>query len=293
MKFYCRCEIRLQPGSWVHVAGEDKAAEKGHSPLVALQPDFPWMQIKEALTREPFMDARHEGSEEVLALMDNHEIIDVAPVIAKTKLVLAEMVESVEVEVGENLRREVADRKTQAGGDSEQAFIAWQVVPEFHLTPTFAADKGIVQDKGATEGEDSLAVGVWIHAPQEAFQQVHEEGPADVHEKALDVELEHPGLAPVVRRALADKVQYPPDAEVRALSDAAGIAVIDKRFFKIGVEPVDEDVMDNAVSEACGKDFSFDGLFDDEYSGWAGLPRLRIQFLPQRDQVAFEINLKG
>ena len=151
------------------MAGEDKAAEKGHSPLVALQPDFPWMQIKEALTREPFMDARHEGSEEVLALMDNHEIIDVAPVIAKAKLVLAEMVESVEVEVGENLRREVADRKTQAGGDSEQAFIAWQVVPEFHLTPTFAAEKGIVQDKGATEGEDSLAVGVWIHAPQEAF----------------------------------------------------------------------------------------------------------------------------
>ena len=97
----------------------------------------------------------------------------------------------------------------------------------------------------------------------------------------------------MVHRALADKALYPPDAEVRALSDAAGIAVIDKRFFKIGVEPVDEDVMDNAVSEACGKDFSFDGLFDDEYSGWAGLPRLRIQFLPQRDQVAFEINLKG
>jgi len=53
--------------------------------------------------------------------VDKHKIIDVAPVITNLQLLLYECIELVQIEIRENLAREITDGESDAGRSEKQA----------------------------------------------------------------------------------------------------------------------------------------------------------------------------
>jgi hypothetical protein len=61
--------------------------------------------------------------------------------------VLHEVVEAIEIEVGEDLTGEIADRQAAAGSGVKEAFVRREAVPRLACAADSAIGCGIVQDR--------------------------------------------------------------------------------------------------------------------------------------------------
>lgn len=272
VKLHTGGEVRTNADAGVHTPREYTDTQNGHPLGAMLEPDLSWMKIEVPLAGQPLADEGDNGREELATLVRDDKVIDVTPVVTQAKLMLAEMIEAVQIEVGENLGGQVAYGQALVGRHAEEAFVGRKVIPEFGRTPSVAAEQGVVQDEGAAERQEVFPVGMVVHAREKIFEEPCEKRAANMHEKAADVELEHPGVTRIVGGALAYEALDPLNAEVGTFADAAGIAVVNEGLFEIWIEAVDEDMVHDTVAESRREYLAFDWLFDNEDRRRAWLP---------------------
>src|SRR5439155_18885423 len=157
----------------------------------------------------------------VAAVEEQDEVVHVAEVVADPERLLHEVVERIEVEVGEELARQVSDGHP----------------PSRLLAPMLDQ-----------RGEKREQAGITHPAREQAKQHAM----IDAREVALDVALDH--VAEPV--AGADESPEAPDGPVRAPAPDAGEGVGDEPAREQGIEDVEDRVVEYAVPEGRGPDLS-------------------------------------
>jgi hypothetical protein len=115
----------------------------------------------------------------------------------------------------------------------------------------------------------------------------------DVHEKALDIQLQDPTIPAVIERTLPDEMVDASDAIVGALAFAAGTAVAYELFFEQMVHHGDDEMMDDAIPESGREDFALDRFFHDEGCRSSRFIASVIDFRPQCDKMVLVVGFES
>lgn len=110
-----------------------------------------------------------------------------------------------------------------------------------------------------------------------------------MHKETLDVQFQHITILAVILRTLPDEALYAMDTEVRSLAFAARVAVINKVVFKQRIQFVDDEMMDNPITEIGSKYFAFDRFVDDKCYRFARLITAIVDFIAKLQQIGFVI----
>ena len=161
------------------------------------------------------------------------EVVHVAEVALRPQDFLAEVVEPVQVHVGEELAREVSDRQPPPPLEGREQVVA-RIVEVHPLLRVRAVDDRIGQRQGARAGETP---------PEVALQ----DRVVDGREVAVDVAAEH------VPEAVAELL-VAGDGPVRPLPDAVRVAVVDEAPLEDRLADLAEGVVHDPVAERRGRD---------------------------------------
>jgi len=125
----CACTIPFNAVCDVSSAMFDHCSEPRH-PIPDIQyPGFLRMQHQTALSQEPITGNRNKRIEELPVVMHHHHVIHIPTIPAQSEIVLHEMVEPVQVEIGEQLACQVPDGQTVARLRAKHALVVRQSCP--------------------------------------------------------------------------------------------------------------------------------------------------------------------
>ena len=175
------------------------------------------------------------------AVVEQGEVVHVAQIALGAQHLLAEVVQSIQVQIGEELAGEVADRQPAAAFERREQIVAG-IVDQHGLLPIAAVDDAVGQCQGVFAGEA-------------AAQVRFEDGVVDGREVAVDVAAQHMGMT--VAEALVTG-----HGAVRAFADAVGVAVEHEAVLEDGLADGAEGVMHHAVAKRRGGDDAVLGVED-------------------------------
>jgi hypothetical protein len=225
--------------------------------------------------------------------MHEEEIVDIAAIIPNAEIVLHEMIETVQVKIGEDLARQVPYREATARRRMEQALIPGKIVPGISWTFYYTVASRIAIDDLPAEIDEDIPVIAFIAGEEEGSELVEEKPPIDMHEEAPDIQLEDIAILRVVAGATAYATIDSLYAEMGTLSVAAGIAVVDKLLFEERLYFIDEEVMDYTVAEVGGENLPLHRLFHDEVNGSPGEIAPVVDSRVQLDQIRLEVRFES
>ena len=205
---------------------------------------------------------------------------------------LDEVIQRVEIEVGEDLAGQVPDRKAAPGRRVEKALLSRQAVPVIAVPADSAVVRRVAEYHGPAQVNEEFAILAMVPRPQERSEPVEQELSVDAHEEALDVELQNVGIAGVVVRTAPDEPVDPLYSQVASLADPARVAIEDELVLEEVVDLVDDEVMNDAVAELGGEDLAFHRLVDDESERGAGCVGPCIDLFAQAQEVLLVVNLE-
>ena len=173
--------------------------------------------------------------------MEEREIVHVAQIALRSQDLLAEVVQAVEVDVGEELAGQVADGQAAPALERGEQVVA-RKVERHRLLGVGAVDDPVRQRQGA--GADDAPAQVAL-----------EDFMVDGGEVAVDVAAQD--MAETVAEPLVAG-----DGPVRALAGAVGVAVVDEAALEEGLGDRAEGVVDHPVAERRGGDDAVLGVED-------------------------------
>ena len=203
-----------------------------------------------------------------------------------------EVVQRVEIKVGEDLACQVSDGKAAPGRRVEEALLSRQAVPVIAVPAYSAVVRRVAEYDGPAQLDEKLAIFDMVLRAQERSEPVEQELSMDAHEEALDVELQNVGIAGVVARTAPDEPVDPLDSQVASLAESARVAVEDELVLEEVVDLVDDEVMNDAVAELGGEDLALDRFADHEGERGAGCVGPCIDLFAQAQEVLLVVNLE-
>jgi len=174
---------------------------------------------------------------------EEEEVVHVAEIIARAKVIANEVIEGVEVDVGEELGGLIAEGEPARALVGSEEVIPREVVGESFLFAGMADDE-------LGEGESVRAVDFFGDHSEEDFV-------IDRREVFSDVAFEDKGKASGGPAGATDGL-------VRTEAEAAGVGIREKAEFEDGLDNAGEGMVDNAVAEGRGRDEAGFGVKDFE-----------------------------
>lgn len=290
--FDCGIEIPFRAVADVGAVGFDVDSEERKTVPNRTEYDLVGMEGESEFFTEKILDWRNEGLKELLALMDEDEIVHISPVVAYFEGFLDELVERMEVEIGENLAREVADGETDSRRSEEEALVPRESLPIRPFSLDDAILGRIVGYDGSHEETERFGVLSPVLCVDDVFDHPEENGSVDGHEKSSYVEFENPCFLPVVVGCRPHKPLHALYPEGCPFSCAAGVRVVDEEILKYRIQFVDDKMVDDAVSEISRENLSFDGAVDDESNAFADGIRPVYNIRVESNEIRFVVELE-
>lgn len=208
--------------------------QEGNAGCAGLDLCFPVME-DEAQAREEPLDLPTNVVQSRLAVVESAEVVGIADVSAHPELLLDEVVERVELDVGEELAREVADGEPPGPDESEQVVAGKERPGELALEDIAASSE---------DARDQV----------ESAPAAH--GPGDRGEEDLEIDggEETHDVAPEAGAVASHEAMGAIQRGVCPLALAARVRVVDEPALEQRLQDADERVMDHAVTEGCGRD---------------------------------------
>lgn len=217
--------------------------------------------------------------------MQEHEVIDVPDVVLGAQLVLCELVQGVEVDVGEELRRQVTDRQAQARWLCYQALVLRHPIEQVRRTAGLVIFARVVHEDLRGEGQPP---GFGNPGLQLLAQHCLIDGDEEVGQVALQVE---DRLRPVF--AGAAYLLFKPGGGVqRAAPWNACATVRYEAGLKARGHMVVHEVVDDAVPKGCRPNLSGFRPGDHETNGSAWPVSAGNQVVVQLQQVDLHVLLE-
>ena len=128
-----------------------------------------------------------------------------------------------------------------------------------------------------------------FHKPLQAFK---EQLLVDAHEKRLDIYLHHPAVAGIVVAALPYHFLHSLLSVESSLAGATAVAVVYEIAFHLLLQLIDDQVVNNAVSELCRKHLPAYGVCHHEGDAPSRLIGTPIDVLPEFHQIGSQVHFK-
>ncbi|MCY1427655.1 hypothetical protein D9M71_435120 [compost metagenome] len=218
--------------------------------------------------------------------MQQHEVVDVADVMPRAQPVFDELVEGVQVDVGEELAAEVADRQAPVTRLADQALVLGHAVEQAGRAAQLVVLARVVH-------QDLQGQGAPFRFRDAVGQLLGEDALVDADEEVGQVALQvvrRP--APVLGDAAHLGLQALGGIEGAAAGDA-GAAVGDEAALDARADVVVQQVVHDAIAEVGRPDLPRLRVGDHEADGGAGLVGAIGQLGMQLHEVALQVELEG
>ena len=276
-------EISLRPLADIYPVWLDERSEESDSLVGALEIYLFRMELKPETLGQESPDRSNRPLETFAILVDQDEIVHVPSIVPDLQSLFHENIEIVEVEVRENLAREVADREADSRRRKKEALRPRQSDPILLLSFYDAVFRRIVANNLLAEPEQLRRVVSGVLRIDDVSDLGKEDRSVDIHEKPLYVELQDMRGFRVIFGRLPDEPVDPADPEERPFSFPATVAVVDEELLKDRIELADDEMMDDPVAEIAGEYLALDRFVHDEGDAFA-------DFVPSGNDLVIELN---
>nr|WP_119289584.1 hypothetical protein [Azohydromonas sediminis] len=248
----------------------------GHRP----QALAPVVQFEQQLLGQEGADAAAPREQFVARARQRHEVVAVAQVPAALERVLDELVERVQVHVGEELAVQVADRQPLARRRAKERLVRRQPVHQPRVTLDERSVRAVVEHELRGQPARVVVAQLRVEHREQALL-------VDAHEVVADVQVQREGLARAVGGGLPHELLQPRHRLVHALAGAAGVRIVDEHRLPGALEVADQHVVDDAIAEVGREHLAQLRARDEETDRTGGLVRARDEFVAQRQQLQF------
>jgi hypothetical protein len=228
----------------------------------------------QAKGRQAFDDRRLPAPELAFAVAEQGEIVHVPQVRPAAEFTLDEQIEGVEIDVGPELRGQIADRQPPGPAGRQQ------VVPREPDPIVFVAQHVPPARHDRLDQPHEVVFG------NPTTQDLQQDRVIDGREVLADIGAQHVAISPGEGLETVYRTMCP-------LTDPVGVAVGDEQAFETGFDDSAQGVMYDTVGEASRADLSALGFVDDEMRVRARPVAPLEQARPQRQQAIGELMLEG
>lgn len=257
-----------QPVMWIN-----HAAEKVDALPATLQDDFVRVQLQVKAFGQEMFDLRLPFGQGFRFIGQEYEIVDIAQVALDLEDVFDELVEFVEVNIGEELAGQAADGQPDARLAMKKGFVRRNAAEQRTVATSHGRwiDRRLPDD-GAGDPVELLPVqGFHRETRQRVVPEAKQDLAVDSGKERSDVEL----AVPAVPR-LAHEFLQPFDGGMRALALPVGVAVVDESFVPPGFDMADQPLMDETVDKGRRENLAQLGIGDGKNGeGLRGIATLR------------------
>ncbi len=212
----------------VDTMGLDICSKKWYSFREVLKIYLPRMETEFQLFRQKRPNIFNRPLEILTILVNEDEVIDISSVMVYLQFLLYECIEVMEIEIYENLTREVANRKTDTGSGEKQALRPWETNPVLSSPLYDTVGRRVVLYHLFTKPEELFMVVSGIFRIDGSLNLTKEDAPVDIHEESLDIELEDVRISRIVFACLSDKSIDTMNTEQSPLSLATAIGIVNE-----------------------------------------------------------------
>lgn len=267
---------------------------------VMLQYDLVGMQRQVQFDTQKFTQPRNKFAQIIATGVDDIEIVDITPVMPAPQHAFYELIQLVEIDVAEQLRGQVADRKSDARRCFQQAFRRRQPVPIRQRADYPTVLHRVAEQRRANQEIDQLHVEMlypagpaFIAFAERAANNIVKYPFVDTHEIASQIEFEYVCRSRVIVRTTADVMFETLNAFERTFLLTARVTVEDHTPFEQWGEIVEQQMMHYSVPKGRGENFALDRPIRNEADTRRGsvcsVPYLVVKY----DQVVFQIHLES
>ena len=136
----------------------EACTQKRHSVRMSLQHDFIRMQRQMQFVVQKIAQQGDQTFQADSARIDNEKIVHIPPVMFAPQGTFDEVVESIQVDIAEKLRSQIADRKSYARRRFQQTFRWRQVVPSLAVAADLAIAGRVLEKDGTQQKSDGIRV---------------------------------------------------------------------------------------------------------------------------------------
>lgn len=238
----------------VNTTGLDHAAHKLHALANLLQVELVFVQGEVQVLLEPHGGLLAQVQDKLLVMAHHDSVIDKTHITGTNMgaFLEHEAIKVREIEIGEQLARDVADGHAHIGRHVEQALPGGQGFPQALTRAALAQQLGLVADGDLGEPQQGVKVITLVVLAEPGQEQTQEHILVYRHEEAADVYLAHPRLAGVT-------LAHALDVSLGGLDGAESAVAFStvERYIALATEPPLEQrfqperypVLHNAVTE--------------------------------------------
>src|SRR5690348_13983874 len=224
--------------------------------------------------------------------MDQDEVVDIAHVPARLQFVLDELIQPIQIDIGEELRTEVADRQAATRRRIGQSLVRGNTRELFRRSaqPNAGLQGRMPQQRMRRALQHQRRAVLFQHRLQDAPQN----WPMNGIEEVVDVELQEVAAA-LATVHLAHELLYAPYRGVTAFALAVGEAICDEPRLPDRLDRWHQPVVCDAVHEIGRMDFARLRMIGHETGARTGMPCSGLQRALESQQsigpMRFEIEL--
>jgi len=198
---------------------------------------------------------------------------------------LDKLIQGIEINIGEKLAVQVADGQSLSFRSVKKGFMGRDTPGKFIITMDNRIVGAVMKYQQFTEPE-RLGILKFFTDQGEQNLLVH------THEVIFDIKLEIQSPSAAVGSCLADEFPQASHTLVNPLAFAAGVGAVDKDRLPDGLKVIDQNMMDNPVTEISGKDFPQFRFFAKKADRTAGAVGAVRQLPAKLQQFLFRPDLK-
>lgn len=270
----------------------DDGSRELHPMLAGLKIDLVGMQFEMEFFSKIAAQQRNGSLQPLLVIANQDEIIHIATIELEAQAIGHILVEIVHIEVGEQLRSEVAYGQAQSSAHAEQRLVLLQAVPVAKRAVDDATHGGVVVDNLAAEPRHDSLVAAEILFLDEMLQLPFQQRLVDVHEETSNVEFQHVCILGVMFAALVNELCNTPYAIQSAFPSTAAITVVDEKPLEKGIEAADDIVMHDTVAEVGCKHLAQLGPAHHKGDAWPNLVAPLVDFVAKLDKIVLIIQFE-
>ena len=268
------------------------AAKERHTLGLLLKPYFPRMQGQvQVLLQEP-ADWFHIRKQMFRRPVHKIKVIHVSAIMAAAQDPLYKLIQTIQIDVTEQLRRQVSYWQPATTRRIEQTFALGQSFPVMPVPFIMATLGGLIEND---LGNEIYHIGIkrfFRYFLQLLHYNLIETPPVYAHEIPKDIQFKHITRFGVILRNTPDVVFQPVNPEERPLPHPAGIGVMNEGWLKYGHEVTVQKMVHNPVAEGCCKYLPLDWAPNNEAHAASHMIAKRDDIPVQLDQIARKVLLE-
>jgi hypothetical protein len=287
-------KIALSAIENITAVGQNIRTQKSHSLSVMLQINLIRMQNKLIPATQILTYHRYYLRQPFTTFMNENHIVNVATVVLHAKLILHKMVEIVQINITEKLRRQITYRQAAILTGIKKTLTAGKIAPVATPAAYLAILSRVVENNYLQKILHKLVIKptLLLMLLQNRHHLFTQKPTVHTHKIALNIKLQNITIPRVVGRTSANKLISPLHTVERTLTLATTVSVIYKMPFKNRNYIITQKMVDDSIAEIRCKNLALHGSRHHKTDAGNGFVTTFDNLIKQLENLSFHFHFK-